>query len=101
MSDSARRGVLESSQGTVGWWAVRFADTSRNIRATDLELLPADASFEPSQAPPGKMERQRERQLAASAAESANRGLSVAASNNCTKCPIALITGKLGPEFAS
>ena len=42
MSDSSRRGFLES-QAKCGWWAVKFADKSRNIRATDLELLSSDA----------------------------------------------------------
>ena len=52
--DSALRGVLES-HGNGGCWAVRFADKSSNIRATDLKLLPSDAaSFEPSQAPLAK-----------------------------------------------
>ena len=30
---------------------MRFADKSRNIRATDLTVLPYDASFKPSEAP--------------------------------------------------
>jgi len=69
-SDSARRGVIES-QGKHGWWAVRFADKTRSIRASDLKVLPADtASFQPSQAPLSTVERQ------ASANESSKRGLS-------------------------
>ena len=65
MSDSARRGVIES-QGRSSYWAVRFADKSRNIRATDLKLLPSDAaSFEPSQAPLSGVERQREKRASA------------------------------------
>jgi predicted RecA/RadA family phage recombinase len=59
-SDSARRGVVESKVGNV-YWAVRFADTSRNFRANDLEVLPSDdATFEPSQAPSSAHERQKE-----------------------------------------
>ena len=78
MSDSARRGVLES-QAPKGFWAVRFADKSRNIRVNDLKLLPSDAaSFEPSQAPLSASERQQEKK--ASATESSKRGLPVAAS---------------------
>ena len=90
VSDSARRGVLES-QGKTCYWAVRFADKSRNIRVTDLhdlKLLPSDAaSFEPSQAPLSGVERQREERARAS--ESSKRGLSVAASTNeCAESPI-------------
>ena len=52
VSDSARCGVLESQVAYGSFWAVRFADRSRNIRVVDLTLLPSDAaSFEPSQAP--------------------------------------------------
>ena len=81
MSDSARRGVLES-QAKEGWWAVLFADKSRNFRAADLTLLPSDAaSFEPSQAPLCWDEKQ------VSAPESSKRGLSVAAST-LRICPI-------------
>jgi len=99
VSDSSRRGVLES-KGNSSCWAVRFADKSRNIQVADLKLLPSDAaSFEPSQAPLGKEERKREKR--ASANESSKRGLSVAASTNeCAECPITLITGKLGRAFA-
>ena len=51
MSDSLRRGVIES-QGKSSGWIVRFADKSRSFRVADLKLLPSDvASFEPSQAP--------------------------------------------------
>ena len=75
MSDSARRGVIESAKAN--YWAVRFADKSHNIRVTDLKLLPSDAaSFEPSQAPLGREEKQM------SASEASKRGLSVAASTN-------------------
>ena len=78
MSDSARRGVLES-QTKGGYWAVRFADKSRNIRVADLKLLPSDAaSFEPSQAPLSLKERRQEER--SSASEASKRGLSVAAS---------------------
>ena len=78
VSDSARRGIVESQVGGP-YWAVRFVDKSRNIKVTDLKLLSSDAaSFEPSQAPHSWEERQREKQ--ASASESSKRGLSVAAS---------------------
>ena len=99
MSDSSRCGVLESQ--VHGWWVVRFADKSRNIRAADLKVLPSDAaSFEPSQAPLSSVDRQREKQ--ASKTEASKRGLSVAASTDeCAECPITLITGTLGPVFAS
>ena len=74
VSDSARRGVLES-QALKGFWTVQFADKSRNIRVTDLKLLPSDAaSFEPSQAPLSGKEKK------ASATETSKRGLPVAAS---------------------
>ena len=76
MNDSARRGVLES-QRKQGWWAVRFADKSRNIRVADLKLLPSDAaSFEPSEAPLSADEKR------ASANDSSTRGLPVAASTS-------------------
>ena len=96
MSESARRGVLES-QGERGYWAVKFADKSHNIRVTDLKLLPSDTvSFEPSQAPLGWEERQ------ASAREASKRGLSVAASTkDFAECPITLMAGTMGPAFAS
>ena len=75
MSDALRRGVIESLCSNGNFWAVRFADKSRNIRATDLKLLPSDAaSSEPSQAPLSSKE------IKASASESLNRGLSVTAS---------------------
>ena len=78
VGDSSQRGVLDS-QGYKGFWAVRFADNSRRIHVADLKLLPSDAaSFEPSQAPLSKEERQREKRM--SADEFSNRGLSVAAS---------------------
>ena len=91
MSDSARRGVLESANGR--YWTVRFADKSRNIRVDDLKLLPSDAaSFEPSQAPLSAVERK------ACASESSKRGLPVAASIcEFSECPIALMAGKSGP----
>ena len=74
MSDSSRRGVIES-QGKGGYWVVRFADKSCNIRTDYLELLPSDAaSFEPSQAPLSAHEKR------ASAPESSQRGMSVAVS---------------------
>ena len=100
VSDLSRRGVIES-QGKSGNWTVRFADKSCNIRATDLKLLPSDAaSFEPSQAPLSADERQRLKQ--ASAAESSERGLSIAAfANECAECRITLMVGTLGPAFAS
>ena len=64
VSDSSRRGVLES-HGIKGYCAVRFADKSRNIRVTDLKLMPSDtASFEPSQAPLRVKERLRARSSA-------------------------------------
>jgi len=76
VSDSARRGVLES-QGKSNCWAVKFADKSGNIRVADLKLLPSDAaSFELSEAPLGWEER------LTSAPESSKRGLSVAASTS-------------------
>ena len=80
---------------------MRFADQTHNIHVADLKLLPSDAaSFEPSQAPLGWEKRKREKR--ASAAESSNQGLPVAASTNeCAECPITLITGTLGPAFAS
>ncbi|KAJ1458110.1 hypothetical protein M885DRAFT_562235 [Pelagophyceae sp. CCMP2097] len=60
-SDSARRGVVESHVYR-GYWAVQFADTSRNIRVYDLEVLPSDdKTFEPSQAPPNTKEREKEK----------------------------------------
>ena len=63
MSDSARRGVIESQVRS--YWTVRFADKSRNIRATDLKFLPSDAaSFELSQAPLSFKERLRARSFA-------------------------------------
>ena len=76
---------------------MRFADKSRNIRESDFKLLPSFAtSFEPSQAPLGWEEKQ------LSASKSSKRGLSVAASTNeCAECLINLITGTLGPAFAS
>ena len=79
VGDSSRRGVLES-QGSKGFWAVRFTDKSRNIHVTDLKLLSSDAaSFEPSQAPLSTRERQ------SSAKVSLNRGMSVAASTQCVR----------------
>ena len=76
VSDSEQRGVLDS-QSKSGYWAVRFADKSRNIHASDLKVLSSDAaSFELSQAPLGWEERR------ASAAKSSTRGLSVAVSTN-------------------
>jgi len=64
VSDSARRGVIESQanggSSKNGYWTVRFADKSRNIRTDHLKLLPSDAaSFEPSQAPLTSKERRR------------------------------------------
>jgi len=99
-SDSLRRGVLES-QGLKGYWAVRFADKSRNIRLADLKLMSSDAaSFEPSQAPMSGVERQREKNVCAN--ESSKRGLSVAASTNeCANFPTTLMAGTLGPVSAS
>ena len=96
VKDSARRGVLES-QAKNGGWLVRFADRSRNIRATDLKLLPSDAaSFEPSQAPLSDLERK------AIASESSKRGLPVAASTSRAHVyPITFKAGTLGPVFAS
>ena len=97
MSDSSRRGVLESQVVYTNFWAVRFADKSRNIRATDLELLPSDAvSFEPSQAPLSSVERK------ASVAESSKRGMSLSRRplTSAWICPITSITGTLGPVFA-
>ena len=77
MNDSSRRGVIESQANK--YWAVRFADNSRNIHMAHLKVLPSDAaSFEPSQAPLGKEERKREKR--ASAAETSKRGMSVAVS---------------------
>jgi len=77
VSDQARRGVLEF-QGKTGYWTVKFADKSPNIRADYLKLLPSDAaSFEPSQAPLSDKAKR------ASAAVSSKRGLSVAASAKC------------------
>ena len=74
MSDSARRGVIES-QGNGAYWAVRFADKSRHMR--DLKLLPSRAaSFEPSEAPLSAVEKR------AIATETSKRGLSVAASTS-------------------
>ena len=95
MSDSSRRGVIES-QGKSSCWAVRFADKSR-IQVADLKLLPSDAaSFEPSQAPLSWVERQ------VSAPESSKRGLFIAASTNvCAESPPTFRTGTLGPAFAS
>ena len=94
VSDSTRRGVIESSQAKGGFWGVRFADQTRNIRVADLKLLPSDASFELSQAPPSGMERQ------ASAYEYSKRGLYVAVStNDALKGPIILFAGKSGPVF--
>ena len=97
VSDSSRRGVLESLCSNGVFWAVRFADKIRNIRVIDLELLPSDgASFNPSQAPLSAAEKQ------ASPREASKRGLSVAASTDeSADYPIALITGTLGPAFAS
>ena len=93
VSDSARRGILES-QGIRGLWFVRFADKSRNIRVTDLKLLPSDvASFEPSQAPLSDKEKR------ASASESSKRGMSVAAStNDFAECPITLKQARWRPR---
>ncbi|KAJ1448727.1 hypothetical protein M885DRAFT_538074 [Pelagophyceae sp. CCMP2097] len=52
-SDASRRGVLEAIVG--GYWSVKFADVSRNIKSNNLRLLPKDAAFELSQAPPSKV----------------------------------------------
>ena len=96
MSDSARRGVIES-QVNGPYWAVRFADKIRNIRRDYLQLLPSNAaSFEPWQASLSALERR------ASATESSKRGLSVAASTKkCVECQITLMAGKSGPSIAS
>ncbi|KAJ1452389.1 hypothetical protein M885DRAFT_527105, partial [Pelagophyceae sp. CCMP2097] len=65
-SDSARRGVVEWTCVAGGWWAVQFADKSRNFRANDLEVLPSDdATFEPSRAPPNAKERKKEKRASA------------------------------------
>ena len=73
MSDSSRRGVLES-QGIKGYWAVKFADKTRNFRVADVKVLQSDAaSFEPSQAPLSA------REIKAISSESLKRCLSVAA----------------------
>ena len=75
MSDSARRGVLES-QGKRGCWAVRFADRTRNIRVIDLKVLPSDAaSFEPSQAPLSRKERRQARSSAPQSTRKRHRAL--------------------------
>ena len=76
---------------------MRFADKSRNIRAADLKLLSSDAaSFEPSQAPLSREEKQ------SSASESSKRGLSVAASTKeCAEYQITVMKGTLGPAFTS
>jgi hypothetical protein len=67
VSDSARRGVIESRVGN-GYWAVRFADKSRNVQIKDLEVLPSDdATFEPSQAPPKAEKSRRETRAKSSA----------------------------------
>ena len=98
--DSSRRGFIES-QAKGGYWTVRFAAESRNIRVTDLKLLPSDAaSFEPPQAPLCWEERQREER--ASASESLKRRLPISASTNeRAEFPITFMTGTLGPAFAS
>ena len=97
MSDSARRGVIESQANKGGWLVVRFADKSRSIRGSDLRVLPSDAaSFELSQAPLSGAERQ------ASTREASKRGLSVAASTNeCAEYHFTMMAGTLGPAFAS
>ena len=98
-NDSTKRGVIES-QTKNGFWTVRFADMSCNIRAADLKLLPFDAaSFDPSKAPldfySAKFEALKEAKKHAST-------LSVTAyTNECAYCRITLITGTLGPEFAA
>ena len=94
MSDSLRRGVIES-QGNSSYWVVRFADKTRNIRVIDLILLLSDAaSFEPSQAPLSVMEKR------ASATESSKRGLSVAASTDeCAECQITVTQAHWGPRL--
>jgi hypothetical protein len=74
-SDSARRGVVES-QGGGAYWVVRYTDKSSNVHVKDLKVLPSDdATFEPSQAPPGWEEKQQEERATAMAA----RGLHVGA----------------------
>ena len=95
MSDSSSRGVLELQVAKGSWWAVRFANRSRNIRVADLKLLPSDAaSFEPSQAPLSKKE------IKASASESLNRGLSVTASTiECAENQITLKQARWGPRL--
>ncbi|KAJ1452961.1 hypothetical protein M885DRAFT_525368 [Pelagophyceae sp. CCMP2097] len=77
VSDSARRGVVEAHV-TGGYWAVQFADTSRNIRVNDLEVLPSDdATFEPSQAPPSGREKEQEKRATAIAARAVQVGVRV------------------------
>ena len=80
---------------------MQFADKRRSMHMRDLKLLPSEAaSFEPSQAPLSAAERKREKQ--ASASEASNRGLSVAVStNDFAESSVTLITGTLGPAFAS
>ena len=63
VSNSSRRGVIESHANGGGWLIVRFADKSR--RTTDLKSLSSDAaSFAPSQAPLSFKERLRARSSA-------------------------------------
>mmetsp|Transcript_32392 Transcript_32392/g.113985 ORF Transcript_32392/g.113985 Transcript_32392/m.113985 type:complete len:145 (+) Transcript_32392:60-494(+) len=56
LNDSSMRGVIDSHV-TGGYWTVCFADRSLNIHIKDLEVLPPDdPAFEPSQAPPSKID---------------------------------------------
>ena len=98
VSDSARRGVIESEVPKSGYWVVRFADKSRNVRVADLKLLPSDAaSFEPSEAPLSCEERRREERASAVLSS----GLSVAASTKeCAECRITLKQARWGPCLA-
>ncbi|KAJ1457965.1 hypothetical protein M885DRAFT_116489 [Pelagophyceae sp. CCMP2097] len=51
--DAAVRGIVETLI-LGGEWTVHFADTSRNLHVDDLEVLPPDAAFVPSPAPPSR-----------------------------------------------
>ena len=65
MRDTTRRGILESIVARSGFWAVRFADKSFNVRVSELKMLPSDdASFELSQAPLSSKEKRRARSFA-------------------------------------
>ena len=86
--DPARRGVIESHVGG-GYWAVRFSNTSRKHRKTDLKLLTYDAAFEPSEAPllsALALKKLASSRLAASATDFLERGLSVTASTHPVRC---------------